>query len=490
MKRAFSPAAAAAFLLSSLFAAPADGEGVTVDCAERIGDFRALHGVNGGPIAAGGLLDLSEPFRRLRISLVRLHDCHWPNPDVVDLHVVFPDPRADPSRPESYDFVRTDPYVQSIVAAGSKVVYRLGESIEHGPDKRRQRPPADADRWAAACLGVVRHYNEGWAGGHRYDVRYWELWNEPDNRPNCWTGTDEEYFRLYAAAARAIKGAFPHLRVGGPAVGNVGRIEADGGGGAMLRPSPFVEKFLAFVRRESLPLDFFSWHLYCDDPAAVAAHASAVRKLLDESGFTRTESHLNEWNYLPGNDWGPVMLAGQGEPRRRFYARLGGAEGAAFAAATLLLLQDCPLDAANFFTGDAGEFGLFERDGVPRKTYHAFDAFRTLLDTPVRVRASADGAARRWVVGAGTNAGRDVVTVLLSNLSGPAEPVELSVKNPPWPGGSAYEAYLLDGGHDLAPILSGTAAPGETIRLEPVKAPAVVLVKLRPAAAPSDRRVP
>ena len=32
----------------------------------------------------------------------------------------------------------------------------------------------------------------------------WDLWNEPDNRPAMWTGTDEEYFRLYSTAAKAI----------------------------------------------------------------------------------------------------------------------------------------------------------------------------------------------------------------------------------------------------------------------------------------------
>src|SRR4051794_1736392 len=225
LRRTVRDACAAILLIATVRVAPARAAEVVVDCAKSAGEIRPLHGVNSGPLDRGGLIDLSASHRALSIPLTRLHDCHWPNPDVVDLHVVFPDSGADPEKPESYDFVRTDAYVKAIVATGSKIVYRLGESIEHGPDKRRQRPPADAEKWAAACVGIIRHYNEGWTDGQRYDIRYWEIWNEPDNRPNCWTGSDEDYFRLYATAAKAIKARFPNARVGGPAAGNVGRVE-------------------------------------------------------------------------------------------------------------------------------------------------------------------------------------------------------------------------------------------------------------------------
>src|SRR5829696_7739415 len=106
----------------------ATGAEIVVDCSKSLGEFRPLHGVNGGPLDRGSLIDLSAFHRELAIPLTRLHDCHWPNADVVDVHVVFPDPRADPARPESYDFARTDAYLRPILAGGSSVVYRLGES--------------------------------------------------------------------------------------------------------------------------------------------------------------------------------------------------------------------------------------------------------------------------------------------------------------------------------------------------------------------------
>ena len=98
-----------------------------VDFARTNGVFRALHGVNKGPLGAGGLMDLTEQHRALGIPFTRLHDCHWPNPDVVDIHVLFPDFNADPEKPESYDFTLTDEYLAAIRATGAQIVFRLGE---------------------------------------------------------------------------------------------------------------------------------------------------------------------------------------------------------------------------------------------------------------------------------------------------------------------------------------------------------------------------
>src|SRR6187549_1672018 len=102
----------------------------------RKGLFRPMNGVNKGPAAAGGLVDVSPAFAKLRIPYVRLHDCHWPNPDVVDIHIVFPRSEADPAKETSYDFALTDSYLQSIRATDAQIIYRLGESIEHTPAKR------------------------------------------------------------------------------------------------------------------------------------------------------------------------------------------------------------------------------------------------------------------------------------------------------------------------------------------------------------------
>src|SRR4051795_3369990 len=83
--------------------AAGDGPELVIDATRPSGTVRPLHGVNGGPLTAGGTRRPSPPLGEPAPPLVRLHDCHWPNPDVVDVHAVFPDPRADPAKPGSYD---------------------------------------------------------------------------------------------------------------------------------------------------------------------------------------------------------------------------------------------------------------------------------------------------------------------------------------------------------------------------------------------------
>jgi hypothetical protein len=47
-----------------------------VDFSKITGLLRPLHGLNQGPLAPGGLIDLTPEFRALRPPIIRLHDCH------------------------------------------------------------------------------------------------------------------------------------------------------------------------------------------------------------------------------------------------------------------------------------------------------------------------------------------------------------------------------------------------------------------------------
>lgn len=446
---------------------------IRVDGTARRGEIRPLHGVNNGPLNLGETVDLSEFYRELRIPLVRLHDSEWPNPDVVDMHAVFPNLHADPEDPGSYRFARTDAYIQAIVDTGAEIVYRLGESIETTRQKHHVHPPQDPERWAAACLGIIGHYNDGWANGFHHGIRYWEVWNEPDNRPAMWTGDDEDYYRLYAAAARAIRDRDPDLKIGGPSIGAPGEF-VDG----QLQPSPFVQGFLTRCREQQLPLDFFSWHTYSNDPQTYLRRAGAIRRLLDEQGFSATELHLNEWNYLPDDDWSPIVgTAGQGLPRRRFYQRQGGAEGAAFVASVLCSLQDSPLDAANYYSGDTNQFGLFDRYGTPKKTFYAFKAFARLLETPLRLHASA-AAEGKVSVCAGLNREETRLQILVANFDAADPQMDVQVRHVPWQGATRLDIFRLDEDLNLELIESGVLAAGDLQLQKTLAAPAVLLIEL------------
>jgi len=453
------------------------GAELTVDFSNPNGSIRPLHGVNLGPLCYRGLVDLSSYHRELSPPLTRLHDVVWVNGDAVDISTIFRDFRNDPAQAENYDFAATDDYLAAIVKVGSPILYRLGESIEHTPRQYRVHPPADAAKWAEICCGIIRHYNEGWAGGFRHHICYWEVWNEPENRPAMWTGSDDQYFQLYEIAAKAIKLRWPNLKVGGPSLGYTGEFK-DG----QFKGSDFLLRFLGYCSNHQAPLDFFSWHRYAGEPADYARRARAIRQLLDEHGFTGTESHLNEWNYLPNEDWRPMTREGQGLARERWSAEMRGPKGAAFAAWALMSLQDAPVDMANYYTAEVQMFGMFNLNGVPQKTFYAFRAFRALLDTPQRALAPPCEAGKVAVC-AGLNSEGTRASVLLSNFATPAGPFELRLGQLPWTSPVEFELYLVDDSHDYQLARRGTLGSDGRLALPELQPASVVLVKLSPSAA-------
>ena len=284
----------------------------SVDFSKVSGRIKPLHGVNNAPEP-----DCEASYRdvltRAGIPFVRLHDMggHYAAARYVDIANVFPDFDKDPTDPASYDFAFTDWLIADIYRQGSEVVYRLGCSIEpeHFIKPRNIYPPADNLKWARICEGIIRHYNEGWANGFHFGIRYWEIWNEPDNTPDVrdnpmWKGSPEQYYALYEVASTYLKQLFPDLMIGGYA--SCGFYAVLGGyvkaANSSERTEYFIDffhGFLAHIRAKHCPLDFFSWHSYAD-AASNVIFAEYARKTLDEYGYDKTEMHLNEWN--PGRD--------------------------------------------------------------------------------------------------------------------------------------------------------------------------------------------
>ena len=407
------------------------------------GQIKPLHGLNNGPVCYGSLVDVSAYYKELGVPYARLHDPNWPHPREVDIPQVFPDFDADPQDPASYDFRRTDDYIQSIIDTGAKIVYRLGTSIEHTTRKYYIHPPADFAKWAQICIGIIKHYNHGWADGFQNRVAYWEIWNEPDGDPNVppeksgmWTGTPEQYFELYKAASTAIKQFDPATKVGGFAA-------------TMINPV-FTGRFMDYCAAEHLPLDFFSWHTYTDRPATVIANALWVRRMLDEHGYTSAESHFNEWNYSKFDpDMKGVFRSGNEYSTRRLFERSKNEEGASFAAAVLMAIQDCRVDVANLYDGAPTSYwSLFDVYGVPQKNYYAFKAFRELMNTPERVSVTFDTPVDGLYALAGTDPSRQEAAILLSNFDAESREYELCFEHLPREKGIMH-IYRLDKAHNL-----------------------------------------
>ncbi|MGQ9662454.1 MAG: GH39 family glycosyl hydrolase [Kiritimatiellia bacterium] len=98
----------------------------------------------------------------------------------------------------------------------------------------------------------------------------------------------DRFFDLYARTARAVKSAFPHLKVGGPGFALTAFVQPQG--------REMVTAFLDYQRRVRAPLDFLSWHIYSNDRREYAEAARFYHSMLDRHGFTAAESHITEYH--------------------------------------------------------------------------------------------------------------------------------------------------------------------------------------------------
>lgn len=416
---------------------------IEVNFEKKVRIIKSLQGVNDGPLSEYGSVNLTSYYLDLNVPYIRLHD-FW---NAVDINHVFPDMDADPTIPENYDFSQTDRYLSAINSIEAKIIYRLGYSWEEPPV--HNVPPEDYEKWASICVHIIKHYNDDWADGCHYNLQYWEIWNEPDIS-QFWTGTAEGYYRLYEIAAKTIKDYDPSLKVGGPALAwNIS----------------FLEGFLEYCKDRDVPLDFVSWHIYSQNPYDVFSRSVQIRELLQTYGFQDVESMLTEWNIWPG------------EPANTLIFRT--VKAAAFDASALIYLQDSPPGIATFYRGDTWEWGgLFNRNGIPRKAYYAFKAFRMLLNTPIRVFCNGSNEKGLAVI-AGLSEVSRTATILISNFDHHEfNSYDIRIKDLPWEGQTRYEVYILDSNYNLEPVKNEESNSPSFSILEDVEVPSVCLIRL------------
>ena len=437
--------------------------GVTVDFAASAGRIKPLHGVNNAPIRIGG--DQRE-LLQAGIPSVRLHDTcgSWGGTHYVDIPNIFPNFDADENDPKSYDFAFTDAFLKPIVAAGSSIFYRLGVTIETRGSIRAYNtyPPKDFAKWARVCEHVVAHYNEGWANGFKWNIVYWEVWNEPESH-SMWRGTREQFFDLYGTVARHLKARFPAIKVGG--YGSCGfYLEDDpentvGGFGGDLRLmksfTPWFRDFCAYVTAPATraPLDFYTWHFYHHNevkPASrVAEHARFVRRTLDSFGLQATESILDEWNTTEHGFEGMKEMP-----------------GASFCADLFCRLQAESVDMAHYYDAlpQRAYCGLFRFPSeATTPTYEAFRAWNELYRLGGAVKV--DCAETNFNAAAATD-GKAFSVLLVNTRERHYRDKDRRV-TPEVKGvspGTVFTRYVLDAQHPrLVPV--GTWRSGETFEI-------------------------
>lgn len=345
---------------------------VTVDPSVIKGPVKPMNAVNNGPSYDSDRQ--KADFRILNIPYSRTHDAHgYYGEHLVDISDIFPDWSKNPDKESSYDFRETDLYIKTLIEAGSEPFYRLGQTIENQTAaKYNIFPPKDYKKWAKICEHIIRHYNEGWADGFHYNIKYWEIWNEADldqssgrwkTEPRTWGGPIEEFHKMYAIAAKHLKECFPDLKIGGP---SYCRIQGT---------KTYFPQFFQYMRDKQVPIDFISWHKYGAEPSVYLMEAELIRGWMKEYGYEAAELILNEWNYRRFKE-------GSGTSNER-YNRLNrrSMKGAAFVAATMSALQDAPVDMLMYYdfrsnTNYCGFYDYQTQEHQP--VYYAFYAWSKL----------------------------------------------------------------------------------------------------------------
>ena len=419
---------------------------VRFDFQNACGKIKVINAVNNGP--AGSKVRGTGNFatyEALEIPYARNHDAAfysgYGGEHTVDVHRIFKNFDADENDPKSYVFDPTDTYIANTEAVGTRTFYRLGAAIEHGY-KEGTYPPKDFAKWARICEHIIRHYTEGWADGFNYDIEYWEIWNEPDCRNGdgsnpCWQGTEAEFIDFYEVAAKHLKSAFPHLKIGGPAF-------------TSSWDTPFKMAFLKAVKERNIPLDFYSFHGYLKTPDTVKdlsdSAVSTLRKagLIGENG-ERPELHYNEWNYVRA--W-----TGEQYKYSRRVSKLN--KGASFITGCMCVGQASDIDMMMYYDARPCNWcGLFNTDSLdPLKPYYAFYMIKELPRLGTWVKA--DAKVGNLYSCAATD-GKDsavIVTHYNDNDDTPAEQVKVAFENVRSEKGVRVEYYLLDDCHDATLI--------------------------------------
>jgi len=423
---------------------------IQVDFGKVTGKIGMLHGMNNGPDMTNG--NFSPEFAEMGVPFVRFHETKSPTTKCIEVPFVFPDFSADADDPSSYFFSPTDAVIAETVKQNITIMYRLGMGTESTNPRLFCTVPEDFDKWARICVNIIRHYNDGWANGFHYDIRYWEIWNEADI--SYWLGTAEEYCDLYEKAARAIKAHNPSLLVGGFAAAGV-EHNADG---------PFGHTFLKYVTEHNVPLDFYSWHFYADHPDAVQHKCDIINKLFKQYHLEHVENINSEWHGIGLH--GANQLWNLSNSRKLI--------SAVSCAGDMIVMHRSGVKKAAYYDSDnrSALCGLWDVHGNRHKQFYAFKAFNALYQLGDEVPSEIDGQGAYVLAARNDSMGR----ILIANYDAAPCSWELTLEHlPP----ADMKVYILDETRNLELCASDSFGGNIVHRTVSVPTQSVVLVELQ-----------
>jgi len=296
--------------------------------------------------------------------------------------------REDRNGNPEYNFQYIDVLYDFILSIGMKPFVELGfmpEALASGKEtlfwwRGNVTPPKDYRKWGDLVLNLTQHFTERY-GVDEVKTWYFEVWNEPNLVPFFWTGTQEEYFRLYKHSVEAIKSVNSDYRVGGPATAG----------------AAWEAELIAFCDSNSLPLDFISTHTYGvkqgyldeygnagtildSNPMSVSSDIINSRNEIEGSSMPGLELHYTEWSssYTPSD---PIH---DSYHQAAYILQKIKQVGNAPTSMSYWVFTDIFEEAGPRFTPFHGGFGLLNYQGIKKPAYFSYVYLNKLGDTELQ----------------------------------------------------------------------------------------------------------
>ncbi len=292
--------------------------------------------------------------------------------------------REDKNGKPEYNFQYIDVLYDYLLSIGMKPFVELGfmpEALASGKQvifwwRGNVTPPKDYKKWKYLIRNLTLHFTERY-GTEEVKTWYFEVWNEP-NLHGFWSGTQEEYFKLYKYSVQAIKSVNKEYRVGGPATA-----------GAAWEP-----EMIDFCSKNAIPLDFISTHSYGvkqgyldefgnsgtvldKNSMSVSGDILQSRKEIVSSAMPNLELHYTEWS----SSYTPTDPIHDSYHQAAYVLEKIKQVGNAANSMSYWVFTDIFEEAGPRFTPFHGGFGLLNYQAINKPVFYSFKFMNMLGNT-------------------------------------------------------------------------------------------------------------
>jgi xylan 1,4-beta-xylosidase len=283
-----------------------------------------------------------------------------------------------------YNYQYIDVLFDYILSLGMKPFVELGfmpHALASGNQtifwwKGNTTPPKDYNKWEDFIRNLTQHFTERY-GSEEIKKWYFEVWNEP-NLSGFWSGTQEEYFKLYKYSVLSIKSVNKEYRVGGPATAG----------------AAWVPEMIDFCTKNNLPLDFISTHTYgvkqgfldefgttgtilSKNNWSVSGDILNSRKQILNSSMPALELHYTEWS----SSYTPADPIHDSYHQAAYILEKIKQVGDAANSMSYWVFTDIFEEAGPRFTPFHGGFGLMNYQGIKKPAYYSYYFLNKLGNT-------------------------------------------------------------------------------------------------------------